>query len=144
MKAGHSLTSWIDIPEDSDFSLYNIPFGIFKADNLPPTCCTAIGEYVVDLSVLAEHGYFNMVPVSYKIFHNEYLNDFIALGKENTNKVRERLISLFSRDNHELQDKSELHPFVLYKRDTVTMMLPVRIGDYTDFYSSKEHATNVG
>lgn len=144
IKAGHSLTSWIDIPEDSDFSLYNIPFGIFKTNGRPPTCCTAIGEYVVDLSVLGEHGYFKTIPISHKIFHNEYLNEFIALGKENTKKVRERLIALFSKDNRELQDTRDLHPSVLYKQADVTMMLPVRVGDYTDFYSSREHATNVG
>lgn len=143
-KAGHSLTSWIDIPVGSDFSLFNIPFGVFKTETLPPTCCTAIGEYVVDLSILAEHGYFNSITVSNQIFHDQYLNDFIALGKKTTNKIRERLISLLSKGNHELQDKPELHPSVFYKHGSVKMMLPVKIGDYTDFYSSKEHATNVG
>ena len=72
------------------------------------------------------------------------LNEFIALGKETTNSVRDRLIELFSEDNDELQRNSDLHPFVFYKQDQVTMMLPIKVGDYTDFYSSKEHATNVG
>jgi fumarylacetoacetase len=143
-KARGTLTSWIDIPADCDFSIHNIPFGVFKTTDISPRCCTAIGNYVADLVVLAEHGYFNSIGVSPVIFRQEYLNSFIALGKENTNKVRDRLIELFSTDNPELQDKRELHPFVFYKQDEVSMMLPIKIGDYTDFYSSKEHATNVG
>jgi len=94
--------------------------------------------------VLAEHGYFNSIGVSPLPFRQESLNAFIGLGKETTNKVRDRLIELFSENSHELQQKLELHPVVFYKQDQVTMMLPIKIGDYTDFYSSKEHATNVG
>ncbi len=142
--AGYSLRSWIDIPEDSDFSLYNIPFGVFKTDETNPVCCTAIGGYVVDLAALAELGLFSMIPISANTFNNACLNDFIALGKVKTNKVRERLRSLFSIDNPELRDRPELHPTVLHRQDEVTMMMPVAVGDYTDFYSSKEHATNVG
>ena len=143
-KERQSLTSWIDIPADCDFSIYNIPFGVFKTTSVPPRCCTAIGNYVVDLVVLAEHGYFNSGDVPPLTFRNDQLNEFISLGKETTNSVRDRLIELFSEDNDELQRNSDLHPFVFYKQDQVTMMLPIKVGDYTDFYSSKEHATNVG
>ena len=143
-KARQSVTSWIDIPADCDFSIYNIPFGVFKTTSVPPRCCTAIGNYVVDLVALADQGYFNSTGVSPLIFRQENLNAFIALGKENTNKVRDRLIELFSENSQELQRERDLHPFVFYKQDQVTMMLPVKVGDYTDFYSSKEHATNVG
>jgi len=144
MKASHSLTSWMDIPEDSDFSIYNIPFGVFQTQQLSARCCTAIGNQVVDLTVLAEHGYFSALPAVTDTFHREHLNDFISSGKEHTNKVRERLIELFSKDNRELQDKKEIHAAVFYKQEEVTMRMPVKVGDYTDFYSSKEHATNVG
>jgi fumarylacetoacetase len=143
VKASQILTSWIDVPEDSDFSIHNIPFGVFKTASLPPRCCTAIGGYVVDLVVLADHGYFSRIHLAL-MFRSPHLNDFIGLGKEFTIKVRERIIELFSHDNHELQDNKDLHPFVFYKHSDVTMMLPVKVGDYTDFYSSKEHATNVG
>jgi fumarylacetoacetase len=142
--SGHAINSWMEIPEDCDFSIYNLPFGIFKKGNISPRCCTAIGEYVVDLSVLAEHRYFKGIPVSPGMFHDESLNAFIGLGKTVTTKVRERLIELFSIENHQLQDNKDVHRTVFHKRDSVTMMLPVRVGDYTDFYSSKEHATNVG
>ncbi|HTE33694.1 MAG TPA: fumarylacetoacetase [Chryseolinea sp.] len=144
MKPGYSLNSWIDIADDSDFSIYNIPFGIFKTDHTAPRCCTAIGSFVVDLAVLAEHGYFSQLSVTPAVFHNYYLNGFIALGKEVTVKVRERLIDLFMEDNRELQDNTKLHPAVFYNLEDVAMMMPVRAGDYTDFYSSREHATNVG
>lgn len=138
------LTSWVDVPEDSDFSIYNIPFGVFKTGKSAPRCCTAIGDYVVDLVVLAEHGFFNPTPVSPLLFREETLNEFISMGKDYTSKVRERLIELFSKDNRQLQDNTDLHPFVFYKREDVTMMLPIKVSGYTDFYSSKEHATNVG
>lgn len=139
----HSL-SWIDIPEDCDFSMYNFPFGVFKMEGVSPRCCTALGENVVDLAVLSAQGYFSAINISPIVFQSEYLNEFIALGKEQANKVRTRLIELFSKDNQELRDNKDLHPFVFYKQDVVTMMLPVKVGNYTDFYSSKEHATNVG
>jgi fumarylacetoacetase len=143
MNTGH-LTSWLEIAGDCDFTIYNIPFGVFETEKLSPRCCTAIGEYVVDLAVLAEHGYLDPLPVSPHLFHTPSLNDFISRGKEFTGKVRLRLMELFSGGNRQLQDNSELHKHVFYKRHLVTMLLPVRIGDYTDFYSSKEHATNVG
>jgi fumarylacetoacetase len=136
--------SWIDIPDDCDFTMYNIPFGVFETESLPPRCCTAIGEYIVDLVVLAEHGYFHPIAVSPLVLYNKYLNEFISLGKDFTTKVRERLIDLFSKDNLELQDNTDLHSLIFYHHRSVKMMLPVKIGDYTDFYSSREHATNVG
>jgi fumarylacetoacetase len=144
MAFGQRLTSWMNITEDSDFSIHNIPFGVFKTDGHSPRCCTALGTYVVDLAVLAAQGYFSSINVSPLVFQKACLNDFIALGKTDTNKVRDRLIELFSRDNHDLQDNKDIHPFVFYSQNDVTMMLPIMIGDYTDFYSSKEHATNVG
>lgn len=143
-RANEILTSWINISRDSDFSIYNIPFGVFKKDDLSPRCCTAIGDYVVDLSVLSEHHYFKGLEIPSNIFQQKTLNAFIALGKETTTKVRDRLIHLFSRDNDELQQHKGLHREVFHQREDVTMILPVNVGDYTDFYSSKEHATNVG
>ncbi|HEX6225763.1 MAG TPA: fumarylacetoacetase [Chryseolinea sp.] len=142
--ARKSLSSWIDIPDNCDFSIYNIPFGVFKTTTVSPRCCTAIGNFVVDLAVLDEYGFFRPLGSSSLPFKKDYLNDFISLGKEKTSQLRERLIELFSDDNDELRQKRELHPFVFYKHQEVTMMMPLRVGNYTDFYSSKEHATNVG
>lgn len=143
-KGNEILTSWINIPLDSDFSIYNIPFGVFRKESIGAHCCTAIGDYVVDLAVLSEHHYFNELEIPPDIFMDKALNAFIGLGRETTTLVRERLIQLFSTDNDELQQNKGLHHEVFHQRDDVTMMLPVSVGDYTDFYSSKEHATNVG
>lgn len=143
-KANKILSSWVNIPTDSDFSIYNIPFGVFKKDSNDARCCTAIGDYVVDLAVLCENHYFDRLEIPADIFHGRSLNFFIALGKEITNQVRERLIQLFSSDNHELQGNKGLHHQVFTRREDVSMLLPVTVGDYTDFYSSKEHASNVG
>jgi fumarylacetoacetase len=143
-KANEILTSWINIPLDSDFSIYNIPFGVFRKDDISAHCCTAIGDYVVDLAVLSEHHYFQGLEVPPDIFRDKALNAFIGLGKEVTTRVRERLIQLFTSDNDELQQNKGLHHEVFHQREEVIMMLPVIVGDYTDFYSSKEHATNVG
>jgi fumarylacetoacetase len=136
--------SWINVPEDSDFSIYNIPFGVFQIGNNAPRCCTAIGEYVVDLSKLAHHNYFKGIQISENLFQNNSLNAFIRLGKETTCRVRERLIDLFSKDNDELQQNKGIHREIFFQQEHVTMLLPISVGDYTDFYSSKEHATNVG
>ena len=143
-KANEILTSWINIPPDSDFSIYNIPFGVFKKDGSDARCCTAIGDYVVDLVVLCENHFFDGLEIPANIFEQSSLNSFIALGKEITNQVRERLIQLFASDNNELQENKVLHHHLFHRREDVSMLLPVTVGDYTDFYSSKEHATNVG
>jgi fumarylacetoacetase len=98
----------------------------------------------VDLFVLAEHNYFKGIEVSPAVFHEKYLNTFIALGKKTTNQIRERLIELFLQGNDELKQQPHICSKAFYEITKVEMMLPVNVGDYTDFYSSKEHATNVG
>lgn len=138
-----SLKSWINTPPHSDFTLANIPFGVFRTGKLSPRCCTAIGLYVVDLAVLAENGLLGK-RITADVFHRYHLNDFIRLGKPATNAIRLRLIELFSEGNHELQDRRDLQKAAFHKADDVTMLMPVHVGDYTDFYSSKEHAMNVG
>ena len=138
------MNSWIDIAPDSDFSIHNIPFGIFKTATQTPRAGTAIGDYVVDLSQLAEAGLFKSIVLDVSVLQQKTLNDFIALGKPVTNAVRKRLIELFSKDNNELQSNEALKAKALHKQGEVQMLLPVHIPNYTDFYSSREHATNVG
>jgi len=137
--------SWIDIPKDSDFPLENIPFGIIKPYKSTPRPATRIGNTVIDLSVLAASGYFDTLGIpDLNPFYVPVLNDFIALGKKATRKVRNRIIELFSENNEELKSDKETCSMALFKADEVKMVLPLDIGDYTDFYSSIEHATNVG
>lgn len=136
------MKSWIDYPANCDFSIYNIPFGVYKSAN-GPHVATAIGNYLVDLAELNAAGLL-ATNIAQSVFENKFLNDFISLGKPVTNAVRSRLQELFSEGNTELQGNDALRSKAMLPLDGVTMQLPVQIGDYTDFYSSEDHATNVG
>jgi fumarylacetoacetase len=141
-KIDSNLSSWIFLPKDSDFPIQNIPFGIFQTDTQKARICTRIGDTVIDLYAVAEQGFFNNIIDDIEVFSKSSLNLFISLGKKITNLVRLRLIELFSISNIELQSRDTSK--FLYAVNHVQLLLPVEIGDYTDFYSSKEHATNVG
>ena len=130
----------IDIPSNSDFSIHNIPFGIFSTGLKKTRVGVAIGDHILDLYAVAELGHFDDLNILKNVFDNEYLNDFIALGKSTTNAVRLRIQKLLSDENSLLKTATG----IFEKQSDATMHLPVRIGDYTDFYSSIEHATNVG
>lgn len=131
------LTSWLDIPSDSDFSIYNLPFGIFSKKKGRTRAGIAIGNHIVDLASLAEA---ELIDVSPFVFRQSTLNEFIGLGKKITNKVRLDVQRLLIDVDSPLKEKLEM----LVLQADVQMHLPVHIGDYTDFYSSIEHATNVG
>ena len=138
------LTSWIEVSKDSDFPIQNIPFGIFKTVQLSPRIGTIIGETVIDLAGLFQFGYFDGLSLDASVFENKFLNDFISKGKTVTNEVRRRISQLFSADDARLRDNQEQRAKILIPYSEVEMLLPVQVGDYTDFYSSIEHATNVG
>jgi len=139
-----SLKSWVEVPENSDFPIQNLPFGVFKTDYLHAVAGVAIGEYVIDLVYLNEHGYLDDLGLPLGIFNQDYLNDFIALGKKTTNAVREKLSLLLRHDNGQLRDNRHDRELALVHVEDAEMLIPVKIGDYTDFYSSEQHATNVG
>ena len=134
------MNSWIKIDQNSDFSIYNLPFGIFSESDKIKRVGVAIGEFVLDIYAAYELGIFKDLDFDLKVLESDYLNDFIALGKSTTVKVREQIQAEFCNSNSILK----LHPSVLIKQQNVQMHLPVKIGDYTDFYSSIEHATNIG
>ncbi|MBT8239184.1 MAG: fumarylacetoacetase [Croceitalea sp.] len=127
----------INIPENSDFSIHNIPFGIFSTKDRSPRAGVAIGEHILDLAAVAELDVFEFNTA---VFEKEVLNDFIGLGKAITSKVRTNIQAWLRDEQSVLANKPEL--FV--KQADAQMHMPVYIGDYTDFYSSIEHATNVG
>ncbi len=140
------LTSFIDIAADSDFSIHNLPYGIFSdtkdsADN-NRRAGVAIGEQVLDLSVLEAEGLLSLTGGPY--FDQPTLNAFIDSGRDNWTKARTTIQTLLSSDNGTLRDNADLQAKVLFKQADVTMHLPVQVPGFTDFYSSKEHATNVG
>ncbi len=138
------LKSWIPVPEHSDFPIQNIPFGIIKMEGKSPRVATRIGDSVIDLFELYKLGCFESLPFESNDFDASSLNSLIKKGKLAIRELRNVLSTLLLSDNSFLRDKSELHDSFLYTLDSVEMLLPVNIGDYTDFYSSKEHATNVG
>lgn len=131
---------WVPIPENSDFSIHNIPFGIFSDSNHTKRVGIAIGEQIIDLSKAAERGVFTSLNFDISVFTNDFLNPFIDLGKDTTNAVRKLIQKELQNDASVLKGN---HSVLITQKDAV-MHMPVFIRDYTDFYSSMEHATNVG
>lgn len=138
-----SLRSWVEVSPESEFPIQNLPFGIAKRGENDPIVVSRIGDYVINLSVLGEHGFFKDLGFDVSVFQKKTLNDFIELGKEKTAKVRDRLSAILDNDLEDW-DASELKDFFLVPISEVEMLMPIHIGDYTDFYSSIDHATNVG
>lgn len=138
------LKSFIDVAPDSDFPIQNLPYGIFSetADG-KRRAGVALGEYVVDLAVLEQAGLLT-IEAGRNYFDQSTLNQFIESGRDQWTQVRSTLQLLLSSTNPELRDNSELREKAFFKRSEVVLHLPVHIPGYTDFYSSKEHATNVG
>ncbi|MEQ3655739.1 MAG: fumarylacetoacetase [Dokdonia sp.] len=137
-------TTWLDTPKKTDFPIQNIPFGVFLTRDDVITIGTRIGNYAIDLGALHQLGYFEGIPLTDDIFLQDTLNDFIADGRKTWRLVRNRIAAIFDNNNSALRENEKHHDTVIFKLEEVEMQLPVQIGDYTDFYSSIEHATNVG
>ena len=136
--------SWINVPENSDFPIQNIPFGVFITKDDVITIGTRIGNCAIDMGALQQLNYFEGIELTDDMFMQDTLNDFISDGKKTWRMVRNRLAELFDETNPKLRDNKEHRDIVIFDVKHIEMQLPVLIGDYTDFYSSKEHATNVG
>ncbi|MTG98288.1 MULTISPECIES: fumarylacetoacetase [Myroides] len=136
--------SWLNVEKNSDFPIQNIPFGVFITQDDIITIGTRIGNYAIDLSALQMLGYFKGIDLTDDVFLQDSLNDFISAGKKTWRAVRNRVAEIFDLNNLDLQNNEKHRDAVIFAIDSVEMQLPVLIGDYTDFYSSKEHATNVG
>lgn len=134
------MKTWVHIPKHSDFSIYNIPFGIFSSTKRKPRVGIAIGNEVLDLYAAYKLGVFKKVKLKKGVLKSNFLNDFIALGKEKTTKIREIIQQELCNENSILKKNKA----VFLPQNKVQMHLPIAVGDYTDFYSSIEHATNVG
>jgi len=137
------LKSFIEVAPDSHFPLENLPFGIFKPRAGASRAGVAFGEYVVDLAVLEAAGHFKDLQ-NRQLFAGDSLNDFLALGRPAWKKVREVLQRLLATETPSLRDDKKLRGQAFHRQAEVTMQLPVKIGNYTDFYSSYHHAHNVG
>src|SRR3954470_13547357 len=137
-----SLRSFIDIDPSSDFPIQNLPYGIFSANGLAPRVGVAIGDFVLDLWELAQECRIEVAEPG--VFAQPSLNAFMALGPDVWSKTRARISELLRHDNPELRDNDELRAEALVAMADAKLHLPFNVAGYTDFYSSKEHATNVG
>lgn len=136
--------SWLDVKKNSDFPIQNIPFGVFLTRDDITTIGTRIGDYAIDMAALHQLGYFEGIPLTDDIFMQDTLNDFITDGRMTWRLVRNRIADIFDETNPKLRDQEAHRDTVIFQMDQVEMLLPIQIGDYTDFYSSKDHAMNVG
>ena len=139
-----ALKSWVTVPENSDFPIQNLPFGIFQTQTLSPRVGAAIGEMVVDVKALFVLGYMENLPFEISDFDSDSLNPMISKGKQATRELRQCISKLLQAETPDLQSKSHHVDQALIPMNAVEMLMPVQVGDYTDFYSSIEHATNVG
>lgn len=138
------LKSWVEVPENSDFPIQNLPFGVFKTANLSARVGSRIGDFVVDLKSLFVLGYLENLPFEGGDFSADVLNPMMKKGKKATRDLRNRISKLLDIHQKDLQANEHHVSQILIPVEQVEMLLPVQIGDYTDFYSSREHATNVG
>ncbi len=138
------LKSWVSIEENSDFSIQNIPFGIIKYQKESPRVASRIGDYALDLLKLFQKGYLDGLGFEESDFNQARLNTLMKKGKSASRQLRNRLSELLSGKEERLKNNSADQADILIPIDQVENEMPVDIGDYTDFYSSIEHATNVG
>ena len=142
------MMSWLSVPKDSDFSIGNLPLGVFSPSSAQtPRCATILGDTVIDLSVLEEAELFHDIPgLAANTFDQPTLNAFIEHPSTVWNLVRQRLTDLLTADGamDTLRTNENLQNAAFYNVSAVQLHLPIQVGDYTDFYSSREHATNVG
>lgn len=138
------MKSFISYPSNSDFSIHNIPFGVAVFNKQYIACATRIGDMVIDLATLYDYGYFNEIDgLNDNVFEAYTLNEFIELGKPVTNAVRLKIQELLLEGSPLSHDERSLEE-CFYQLDQVKMLMPIHVPNYTDFYSSMEHATNVG
>ena len=138
-----TLRSFIDVDPTSDFPIQNLPYGVFSSkDGLAPRVGVAIGDYVLDLWELEQDCRLDVGELG--VFSAPTLNPFMALGPKVWSRTRARISELLRHDNPELRDNAELRARALVPMADVSLYLPIAVAGYTDFYSSREHATNVG
>ncbi|MBC6408917.1 MAG: fumarylacetoacetase [Ekhidna sp.] len=137
-----TLRSWVFVPENSDFPIQNLPFGIFEQKGYK-SAGVAIGEMVLDLGGLQSYGFLDGIGLPDKVFEKETLNAFLALGRKMGRRVRNKISELLAEGNIELKNHYDIKSLLIPQKE-VKMCMPIQVGDYTDFYSSEQHAYNVG
>lgn len=141
------MASWVHIPEESDFSLLNLPYGVFSTSTAAgPRIGIAIGNEVLDLKALAQEHLFDDLDFDTTTLEQETLNAYAALGRDVHGRVRRKLQEILKEDTQLgslLRDDQSRRKRCLIPMDIVKMHLPVVVGDYTDFFIGLHHATNV-
>jgi len=135
--------SWVEVDKNSDFPIQNLPFGVGKTSSREPRVLVAIGNHALDLHALRDLGFLSELSFGEEDFLSSNLNKMMAKGKLQIRELRNRISDILEANNPELRDSADLNSVLLEQKD-IDMLLPVIVRDYTDFYSSKEHATNVG
>jgi len=141
------MASWVKVSDDSDFSLQNLPYGVFSTTTLGPRIGVAIGQYVLDLKALAQEHVFDDLDFDVATLGEATLNPYAGLGRDVHSKVRRKLQQLLDENTKlgdVLRDNEKRRELCLIPSDSVTMHLPVHVGDYTDFFIGIHHANNVG
>ncbi len=138
------MKSFVQYSEKSDFSIHNIPFGVAVFNQEFIACATRIGDLVIDLATLYDYGFLDGIDgLDENVFEAYTLNPFIELGKSVTSKVRLKIQELLLEDSILANDEKTKEE-CFYDLESIQMMMPVHVPNYTDFYSSYQHAFNVG
>lgn len=139
------MSSWVQYLPDHPFPIQNLPYGVFSTKNdATHRVCSAIGDFVIDLKHLSTGLPAIFTDDVVRAFQEPVLNAFMSLGFEKWLETRKALTRLFSADEPLLRDNEVLRAATLIPSSEVQLHLPAKIGDYTDFYASKEHASNLG
>lgn len=138
-----NLSSWVEIPANSDFPIQNIPFGVIKTAE-GPRVASRIGDYAIDLKAMFVLGYLENLPFEMEDFATDSLNAMMRKGKQGTRQLRNRISKLMDVNHTDLQSIEHHKSQILIPIHEVETLMPVKVGDYTDFYSSEQHAYNVG
>jgi fumarylacetoacetase len=134
-------TSWVEVPEGSDFPIQNLPYGVVRSER-GTRCAIRIGDAVLDLAGAERAGLFTGTDLESDSFGTDSLNPFIAQGRQVWDQVRTTVTDFLDVANAQAPDFAARHELIV--REAVTAILPIQIGDYVDFYSSEQHATNLG
>jgi len=139
------VKSFVPVDPESHFPLQNLPYGMFSpTERDEPRAATRIGDFVLDLAVIQNAGLLDAAGLPEGIFSHYVLNPFMELDVAQRRAVRLLIHGMLRADESTLRDDPVLRGRALLPADKVTMRFPVGIPDYTDFYASREHATNVG
>jgi len=137
--------SWVTVERNSHFPIQNLPYGVFSSDSEPgKRIGVAIGSQVLDLSKISHLFNGPLLKGNQDVFKSATLNRLMGLTKPHWSEARATLTTLLSAGNPTIRDDAKLRSQAMVSQDQVKMHLPAAIGDYTDFYSSLDHATNVG